>query len=63
MIKFSEWLKESYYGQIVNTNYANDVYLQTRVKSARVEKEADVQMSGDKADCNFRKKRCHKINK
>lgn len=63
MIKFSDWLRESYYGQIVNTNYANDVYLQTRVKSARVEREANIDMSADKAECNFRKKRCHKNNK
>lgn len=62
MIKFIEWLQESYYGQVVDTNYENDVYLQTRVKSARVEKQANIQMSPDKANCNYLKKRCTKKN-
>lgn len=63
MKTFIEWINESYYGQIVNTNYANDVYLQTRVNSARTAREANIDMSKDKADCNYRKKRCGKKSK
>lgn len=63
MISFKDWLKESYYGQVVDTNYANDEFLQTMVNSNKMAKVASKKMSNDKADCNYLKVGCKKSSK
>lgn len=62
MKSFSQWIKESYYGQIIHTNYVNDEFMQTRVNSNRMARVAFKDMSPNKADCKYLKIGCKKAN-
>ena len=61
MISFKQWLVE-YSGQVVSTNY-NDEFMQTRVNSKSYEKVASMDLSPDKANCNYLKIGCKKEKK
>ena len=63
MISFKQWFQESYYGQVVQTNYVNDEFMQTRVNSGRMARVALKDMSNNKADCNYLKVGCKKSDK
>lgn len=62
MITFRRWLSE-YAGQVVNTNFNNDEFLQTRVNSKSYERVATIEKSPDKANCNYLKVGCKKDKK
>jgi len=62
MLTFRNWIAE-YAGQVVNTNFANDEFLQTRVKSKSYETVARIEKSPDKANCNYLKIGCKKDKK
>lgn len=60
MKSFGEWLKETYYGHIIHTNFDNDEFMQTRVNSNRLARVAFKDMSPDKANCKYLKIGCKK---
>jgi hypothetical protein len=62
MRSFADWLTENYYGQVVEP-YANDVYLQSRVRSKITAKENDIDLSDDKAEKNYLKNNRKKHSK